>query len=382
MQLLPYVMCICPNCFNRINLGECRIVSGRTQGKVLKEAATGAFARMRVEPLTGPIYTLELAHRECPMCLYLLPRNIESVPSITIVVLGDVFSGKSHYIASLLQQIRTEWVRNATGFARFICLTPEREKDYYNTYFEPLFQQRQIIKNTPQARFPVGDPLIYNLTVSPANGRAPSSTNLMIYDTSGEDYEDAARLVQFAQFVFSTSAFIFVADPLSMPFIRQRLPANIQSDLHLQIAQAARRNSVDMLTSTIAVYENFYGLPGGDRLAGVPISVMVSKSDLLQCLNLAGSVRIMRNPTTYGNGIDLADIDAVDKEVRSLLDHVQENGLLTATRRFKQVNFFATSATGGAQDIHGNFQQKIEPRRCLDPLLWILYRLGVIRANR
>src|SRR2546428_13646817 len=99
MVFSPYVKCVCPSCFNDVFLGECRIVSGVTSGKVLKTPSKGTFARMNVERLDGPKYTLELARRECSECGYHLPENIEVVPSVTLAVVGDPFSGKSHYIA-------------------------------------------------------------------------------------------------------------------------------------------------------------------------------------------------------------------------------------------------------------------------------------------
>src|SRR6266568_144801 len=95
-----FAKCICPSCFNEINLGDCRILSGRTSGKILKSPSKNLFQRMNVEPLTGPLYTTELARRECHFCKYLLPTNIERVPSITLVVVGDVSSGKSSFLAS------------------------------------------------------------------------------------------------------------------------------------------------------------------------------------------------------------------------------------------------------------------------------------------
>src|SRR5579864_6490346 len=174
------VKCVCPACFSEIYLAECRIVSGITRGKVLKTPPKGIFTRMRKpEPLDGRAYTLELAHRECPVCDYLLPPNIESVQSITLVVVGDTFSGKSHYIAALIHQLKTDWVRNATGFARFTCLTQDVEKDYIKNYFEPLFIQQQVLVKTPLAQHPYAKPLIYNLTVSPSPKHPTLETNLM-----------------------------------------------------------------------------------------------------------------------------------------------------------------------------------------------------------
>src|SRR5947209_18811012 len=140
MSISPYVKCVCPSCFEEIYLGECAIVSGITTGKVLKAPSKGPLARMRVEPLGGRKYALELARRKCTntQCGYLLPYNIEVVPSLTLVVVGDIFSGKSHYIAALIHQIKSEWI-GIGGFARFNCLTPEIEKEYTQEYFDTLF---------------------------------------------------------------------------------------------------------------------------------------------------------------------------------------------------------------------------------------------------
>src|SRR5437764_9404792 len=168
MVFSPYVKCVCPSCFNEIFLGECRIVSGITAGKVLKTPPKGPFARMNVEPLDRPRYTLELAHRECSACGYLLPDNIERVPSVTLAVVGDTFSGKSHYIAALIHQIKTEWMPNSSGFARFICLTPDVENIYLRDYFEPLFTHQQTLAPNQPATSPHAKPLIYKLDVSPS----------------------------------------------------------------------------------------------------------------------------------------------------------------------------------------------------------------------
>src|SRR5947209_3546913 len=99
--MLPFTKILCPSCFEESYLGDCRIVSGITPGKVLTDPSKTVFARMHIQPLDGPFYTKELAHRECPHCRYLLPFNIERVPNISIVIVGDNSSGKSHYIAAL-----------------------------------------------------------------------------------------------------------------------------------------------------------------------------------------------------------------------------------------------------------------------------------------
>jgi hypothetical protein len=376
MDLSLYLKCVCPSCFEEIYLGECRIVSGRTSGKVLKEPSKGLFARMNVEPLDGREYTLELAHRECPKCQYLLPPNIERTPTLTLVVVGDTFSGKSHYIAALIHQIKTDWMGNA----RLTCLTPEVEKTYTKQYFEPLFIKKQMLLPTPPAITTIAKPLIYKLAVSSSPKHPPMIANLMLYDASGEDFERQENLVQVARFVFNTTAFIFVADPFTIaPLLFRQLPSPLQKSLQEQFGASQGRRAAERLTAIVDLFERYRRDPEGSRLSNIPIAVMISKADLLKYLDLYHTYHFMRNPQ-YGGSLDLQDIDVVDQEVRELLRANKQGDLLSATSRFRQIKFFATSATGEAPDASGHFPH-VEPCRCLDPMLWTLYCLGILKAS-
>lgn len=379
MSISPYVKCVCPSCFEELYLGECNIVSGTSTGVVLKYASKGPLARMNVESLNGPKYALELARRECPACTYHMPYNIELVPSITLVVVGDVFSGKSHYIAALIHQLKTEGLGNTTGYARLRPLTPEVEHDYSRDYFEPLFFQHRAISPTQPATAATAKPLVYELVMSPSPKHPPTTTNLMIYDTSGEDYS-AVRIDQFARFALNISAFIFVANPVSMTPIFEKLPPQLQTNLQVQYNIARKQSATKGLNDVIAQYERYNSNPVGGRLPDIPIAIMISKADLLNYLNPPRPYNFMRNPH-YAGGVDLRNIDVVDQEVRELLRTYQQNALVEATVRFKRAKFFATTATGEPPNPITDLFQKVEPRRCLDPLLWILHELGIVRAR-
>lgn len=377
MGFSPYVKCICPSCFEEIFLGECRIVSGITTNKVLKTPSKGPLTRLLVEPLNGRKYTLELARRECTNCEYLLPDNVEDVPSITLAVIGDVYSGKSHYIAALIHQLKAKWLGNTNGFARFTCLTPEVEDFYTREYFEPLFINKQALPNTQRATEMTAKPLIYKLVVAPSPKHPPKAVNLIIYDTSGEDFVNQDRLVQFARFVLNTSAFIFVANPVTMPSIFGQLPFSLQTRLQSQFDFAKGQRAADSFSAIIETFERYGKHSDGSSLSGIPVAIMLAKADLLKQLNTQNSYTFMTNPH-YSSDLDLQDINTVDQEVRNLLRIYQQGDLLATTNRIKQVKFFATSATGDPPDGNNSFT-KVEPCRCLDPVLWILHRLEIIR---
>src|SRR5438067_10145323 len=98
---------LCPFCIKEFYPGDSEIIS-TTTGKVLKPAPRGwqrYKARISPEPLTGHAYTKELACRKCPHCSYLLPFNIERVRNFSIAVVGDTSSGKSWYLAALINQL-------------------------------------------------------------------------------------------------------------------------------------------------------------------------------------------------------------------------------------------------------------------------------------
>lgn len=378
MKMSPYVTCVCPSCFEQIYLGECRIMSGKTDGKELK-APKGRLARMKVESLIGPQYALELAYRECTNCGYALPPNIEQVPSIALVVVGDTFAGKSHYIAALIHQLKADWLGSTTGFARLTCLTPKVEKEYTQKYFRQLFVQKTVIPATLHAVTSRQEPLIYNLTFSPSPKYPNSSMNLMLYDTSGEDYVNPDKLVEVARFALHTNALIFVADPFTMTDLYWQLPDPLQILLkpEFQVAQGSR--AADKFNEIITVFERYHSYSRGSTLPDTPVAIMITKSDLFDSVMQPNSCRFMKNPR-YGGGVDLRDIDMVDREVKDLLIKYGQNDLLATTKKFRKIKFFATSATGEPPDTNKKFTNVI-PRRCLDPVLWILHQLDVIEGD-
>src|SRR5689334_13305701 len=102
----PFKVYHCPLCAVAYHPGECAIVSP-ISGIVLQKKRTNLllrlFSRIFVTSLVGREATLQQAIRLCPGCNYPLPKN--DAKSQTIAIVGDVSSGKSHYIASCIYQL-------------------------------------------------------------------------------------------------------------------------------------------------------------------------------------------------------------------------------------------------------------------------------------
>lgn len=374
-----YVKRTCPNCIQQFYPGDCDIVSSTDPNTILKHAPTGNlkkhYARINPEPITGDL-VLKLAHRKCVHCGYLLPTNIEKVTSLSIAIIGDTFSGKSHYIGAVIDQIQKGELQRADRFASFNCMTQDIERDYINNIIKPLFEDKQVVQSTQQATDTNRPPLIYELILQPSSPEYPVRyLNLILYDAAGEDLAIKERMVQFSRYVFSADAIIFLVDPMSIPEIYNQLPAFLQQKV------ATGRKSASVLTSVIRLIEDYRGKGGNNRLSSTPVAIALTKSDLLKQLTAVHKQYHFLKKPTYNGTIDLQDLEIVDQEVRKLLEEYKERPLLQATQNFAKVHFFATSATGYAPDANGKYPM-VDPCRCLDPILWILYQLEILHAAR
>ncbi len=364
---------ICPFCFHRFKIGECEVVSGINSGKILHSAPKTVLQRlsanMNPPSLTGSKYTLELAYRICPKCKNPLQYNIEHVDNISIAIIGDTYSGKSHYIFSLVHEMY-RWTRQANQYTRMTCLTPGK---YTEENIAHLFQEKIVLPGTqPMAVNPSGElimnPIIYEF-VPPS--LPAKKINLITYDVAGEDYMSPERLLWFHRHLLDASAIIFLVDPLQVPGIMEKLKFPTQKQ---HVGYSRQRTILD---TVIHLFERYHNLNGNLQ---VPIAITLSKSDMLKYMTPMSTSNdldlLMHNPT-YRATIDWEEIAAVDKEVRKLFIDCEEYTILQASQRFTQAAFFAIAATGNEADENGSYPN-IEPCRCLDPLLWVLHRLQVL----
>src|SRR5207248_3090614 len=122
--------------------------------------------------LDGEKYTTALARRVCPNpnCRKMLPEH-DIDETLNIAVVGDTFSGKTHYIAVLIDQLkRGLLVQGSSGSTRLVSLNPDTDRMYQDTYYIPILQQMEAKPlGTRPGRFdeqgqPIkSDPLVYQL---------------------------------------------------------------------------------------------------------------------------------------------------------------------------------------------------------------------------
>lgn len=366
----PFYKHICPNCGDSFYPGECAIYSV-TKNKDLQVARKGFWARFWVPPLIGPVYTRDFARRRCPACAQLFPYNIERVRSYTIAIIGDVSAGKSHYIAACIDQLK-KYALQVVGCTQIIGLD-NADEEFNNKFYKPVFVQRQQIPPTQQATIKVNKPLVYELVFRQETAFfSQHSINLLFYDASGEDIAQQDRMVQYSSYIAYADAIIFLADPLTMPNIVKELPRNMQP-------KAIReRSSVEVFNRVLHTFRNIHALPQNVKMK-MAVAITLSKSDLLKYVTKKERQEpLFLSDSVYTNALDSKMFEIIDSEVRRFILQYGDQTLIHASDAFSNASFFAISATGFSPDETGHFPI-IEPKRCLDPLLWTLWKLGVIK---
>lgn len=384
----PFTKIRCPYCLRPFHPGDCAIVSTVNQGKILRhpplpKSLDYTRSRTWIEELTGPEFTAELATRQCPnpVCNKPLFENIEMCDNINIAIIGDASSGKTHFIAVLIEQLkRGILMQNGNGNVRLMHLNRYTSETYRTVYHEPILRDRTVVAATARGRYDANgrpiraEPLVYQLSIHDGETNTNNTINLLLYDIAGENFVDNTLLVLFGEHVLRADGIIYFADPMDMPGIQQQLPTHIQTAV-------TGRKAEEALSTVMFRMEQYNRIPTGGMI-DIPTAITISKSDLLQYVippHERSNYWLMYKPA-YDGKANRADIERVDQEVRFLLQQQGEYPLLQVSKRFEQARFFAISATGHAPDGNNRYS-RIEPHRCLDPLIWLLWRLNFLEAR-
>jgi hypothetical protein len=225
------------------------------------------------------------------------------------------------------------------------------------------------------------EPLIFRLEIGyQEQGQLVRNVmSLVFYDLAGEDIRNPYTMSQFGWPISEAHGIIFIADPLHMENIVAEILAEQPSNQQAQIAQKMIGEGLkvhEVLNNIMQVFTRYNKLDSRNSVT-TPIAIMLSKSDVLDTIAQKSRFQdaIFLKNGTYNGTADPGDIVTVNKDVQLLLRQFKEQRLIHASLRFLHVSFFATSATGCALPITGEYKE-IKPRRCLDPLIWLLWKLS------
>lgn len=303
----------------------------------------------------------------CPKCDEALPSQLK-LSNLMFSIVGSTESGKSHYIAILIEQMKRQAARFGWSFH---AANDETINLYDRRFKRPLYENLATIDKTQVGDRSASRPLIYSLCFSGAQTRRAT---LVFYDAAGERFNTQRELTRATRYLYHSSGVIFLVDPLQMPTAR---------NLFLKQFPGEEKALPELATDNAKVGNIFTRMINAfqegkvQEKISIPIAIALSKIDALRFL-LTDEAPVFLPPFHRG-GLSLSDFQRNSDYFRNLLTVIDEDREIASNAtRFERVGYFGLSALGQNPQKTGRLQFKPRPIRPLDPLLWLLWQNGLI----
>lgn len=330
-----------------------------------------------------PVCDIETQKFVCPHCHNWLPAEMIEKGSEIISVVGGPASGKSNYIVALIHQL----LRYQHLFDLNVTLQQvgrndeEKTSNMYRKARKTIFEDKEALQKTQLTKNPI--PWIIRLE----SRITKKAVYLVFYDTAGEAFDDPEKIERDALYFRYSKAVIVAFDTLAIPKIKKVLEKN-------NIENYTEAYDYGRMYETI---QNFNNAHRNYRLTERPYAFVFTKFDAVidNCMDLNCAVDpFLDDDGNFKNSSFIIDNDGrVSKEemkecsdaIKSyLMDSDVWDEAAFATNIIQDWGenglFFGVSALGGMTDSALEIQTKgdgeIKPIRVLDPLVWILIKLG------
>jgi hypothetical protein len=360
---------ICPSCLAQFPASELRFAT--EAGEVLP-ARRGVLSRLTGAAPRAPLDARgrPLQRKLCPAG-HVLPFTAGLQESLLIGLIGARFSGKSHYIASLVNRLQGQ--AGSDFRASLLPLTPETDERYRHDFYDPLFGKGVELPATVGAP----PPLIYDLRLDArlTAGAGPRGVTLALYDTAGENLVSQDAVEQMLRYLELAAGLIVLVDPLQVPALREALPG------------AARLPEPDPLAEPSAILGRVLQLLEKGRAlsesgpVSTPVAVVLTKCDVLRDAGLIDPSRLWNMESRHIGRFSDDEHEDMSGMMAECLRRWSLPTFLTVSLRFARHAFFGASATGCSSNQATRRYRFISPWRVEDPLLWLLAELGVIPAR-
>lgn len=342
----------------------------RPVGKVL--SSTGRFSSSAICIDCG-----QQSHKRlCPHCHMELPHTTGQFKNYIFSVIGAKNSGKSHYLAVLINQIRKR-----LGPDMNILLEPMNDdtiKRYRKDFYEPIYHDKRVIFGTTSAltNRKVRQPLVYSLSISGKGilrkNKIKKAVILVFFDTAGEDLNDEDVMSTVNKYIYRSDGILLLIDPLQLPAVRDKVaPTTPLPQINTETA--------DILNRTTRLIERGHSMQPTDVIK-IPLAVAFSKFDAV--LPLLDPHSQLHASANHDGGFDIDDFEAVNVEMMTRLDKWNGQDILQLARtRYKRYGFFGLTALG-CNPHDSKKISRLLPRRIEDPFLWLLAQNNIIRKVR
>lgn len=320
-----------------------------------------------------------VTRRVCPKCNQQLPVDIDSLSDITIAVIGARGTGKSHFIALLINRIEEmykefDWILTP--------MTDQTISNYRENFYKPLFERKVTIESTQTRRSP--EPLIYSLRIKKTNKRIM----LVFFDGAGENFSMQQKIEEFNSYVRNASGIICLIDPLQLPLINSELKQRAKSVPDIST------DAGDVLVSLCnTLYSSHSEKSWQTKGIPIPLAVAFSKMDAIKKSNvlrpgeyndggylLDDDSDVYRESGSIHGVVNKSDVENISSSLEGWLHNQGAHNIFNATRNYRNVSYFGFSALG-APPQGSILSHRPTPIRVEDAFLWILAQNGLLKMK-
>ena len=362
---------LCPRCFEEQNLNNVEYVCSNVSQR---NGCQHAVDRIPQHPANPKKPVCEecgrpLVTKICPSCGGELPSNIGTVKSYPIAIIGAKETGKSNYVAVLINQLKNEIGR---AFNCSLLASGDKTLNRYRTeFYDPLYRHSTCVRGSDAGTV---DPLIYSLIFQRKGGFLKKDTNeavsLTFFDTAGENLNSQDSMQTFNSYLYHSSGIILLLDPLQLPAVRNELEGKIR-------LPEENTDVNEILTRVIEIIHTGTGTDFNKKI-DIPLAIAFTKIDAVD--ELLDPASCLKNDSSHiRKGVfDKLDFSDTNDEMQSLVESWLGYELYqNVSTHFSTFAFLGLSALGSNPDMDNKIP-KFRPFRVADPFLWILAQQKII----
>ena len=305
--------------------------------------------------------------RLCPICHNPIPAGAEENGSNIFVVLGSEGVGKSHYIAVLINQLRTMF---STEFGTTFTPATDRTTIRYNdSYYRRLFEEgRKLAPTTSYSEDRDSrEPMVYYMKFP---GEKSQEYTLAFFDTSGKDLDsdDKTVVLSLGSFISKASGIVLLVDPLQIHYVNKRIRMDNKPFEVTDIR--------DRLAYITEIVRTGNKLKRKDRI-DIPLAVVLTKTDVLMkspendeeeriLFGPESSIHVEREKGKF----DRVCFDEISVEVEEYLRRTVGQEFINDVGQYSRHEYFAVSALGN-NPSGSVLTKEINPFRVEDPFIWL-----------
>jgi len=366
---------LCPRCFEEQNIEDVEYLCINTSRE---KSCSRATERRPFKPETKtknlkcgecgqPLVT-----KICPQCSFELPLGISTTKNYPIAIIGAKESGKSNYVAVLINQLKNEIGRSFD--CSLMACGDNTLNRYKNEFYDPLYRHKTCAGATDAGEV---EPLIYSLLFQRKGKLFSKAVNnavsLTFFDTAGENLKSKASMQTHNRYLSHASGIILLLDPLQLPAVRDELEG--------KITLPEENTDVNtILTRTVEIIREGRNLKDLSKKIDIPIAISFTKIDAVD--SILDPASCLKNDSSHiRKGVfDKNDFNDSNEEMQSLVESWLGTELYqNVSMQFNDFAFFGLSALGSNPDVDKKIP-KFRPFRVADPFLWILSREGIVKS--